>query len=304
VRRPRTGSTFKRVKGKSVTWWARLAFTDETGKRRDLQRRAKSKAHAEELREQLVKDFDSGGIRLMEAERMTVLKLAEFCKTNYFQPATYDVDGRKTSGIRGVDSARSAILPLEKHFGNMKLRDITVEHLRAYRALRLTGKTRNKTVRSIATVNREMSKMRMMLNVAVSNDWLIKSPFTKARAGTLITIADEVQRERIITRDEEMRLLDACRTPTRAHLYALVIAALETGARQGELLTLRWDAVDLSASLLWVTSYKAKTVQRREVYITPRLHVELTKLRNGENMLAAWRPARKEGRERPCIWNH
>lgn len=161
----------------------------------------------------------------------------------------------------------------------MKLRDITVEHLRAYRALRLKSETRTKTVRSIATVNREMARMRMMLNIAVSNDWLVKSPFSKARHGTLITVADEVKRDRIITSGEEKSLLEACDTPARAHLHALVLAALATGARQGELLTLQWKDVDLDALTLTVTSYKAKTVQHRPISINPKLLAVLNKLR-------------------------
>ncbi len=202
--RKRTGSTFKRIKGKRITWWARLTFVDEmTGKRRDYQRRAENKAHAEELREQLVKEFDIGGERLLEAQGMTFAKLAEHCIEHHFREAQYDAEGRKIAGIRGVASAMTAVNPLIEHFSSMKLRDITVMHLTSYRAQRLQTVTKRKTQRSIATVNREMSKMRMMLNVAVRNDWLVKSPFNKAMAGSLISTADERQRERILTPQEE-----------------------------------------------------------------------------------------------------
>lgn len=290
--RQRTGSILKRSKGKKVTWWARLTFIDEvTGKRRDLQRRAENKAHAEELREQLAREYDAGGQRLLEAERMMFAELAEYCKKHYFFPAQYDAEGRKLAGIRGVDSALSAVSPLVEYFDHMRLRDITPAHLAAYRAERLKGKTRRGTERTIATVNRELSKMRMMLNVAVANDWLVKSPFTKAKAGSLISIADERQRERILSPDEERKLLAACDTPKRAHLRALIIAALDTGARQGELLSLTWEDVNLESRTLRVTSYKGKTVQRRELYITSRLLLEFEKLRTSKPS-AAWRVVR------------
>jgi hypothetical protein len=41
--------------------------------------------------------------------------------------------------------------------------------------------------------------------------------------------------------DEEARLLDACRASRTPHLAAVVMAALESGARKGTLLGLRWD---------------------------------------------------------------
>src|SRR5919205_3157830 len=108
--RQRSGSVFKRVKGKKVTWWARLTFVDEvTGKRKDLQRRAENKAHAEELREQLVKEYDTGGQRLLEAEKKTFSELAAYCKEHYFFPARYEAEGRKIAGVRGVATALSAI---------------------------------------------------------------------------------------------------------------------------------------------------------------------------------------------------
>jgi integrase len=52
----------------------------------------------------------------------------------------------------------------------------------------------------------------------------------------------------------------------------LVIAALDTGARQGELFQLHWSDVDFEESVIKnITSYKGKTVQRREVPLTARL---------------------------------
>lgn len=79
--RQRSGSTFKRGKGKKITWWARLTFIDEvTGKRKDLQRRAESKAHAEELRDELVKEYDNGGQKALESERMTFADLCDYYK--------------------------------------------------------------------------------------------------------------------------------------------------------------------------------------------------------------------------------
>src|SRR5437868_5941731 len=62
--------------------------------------------------------------------------------------------------------------------------------------------------RSITSVNRELALLRRMFNVAYREGWLLKNPFHSGEP--LISLADEVKRERILTRDEEARLLEAC----------------------------------------------------------------------------------------------
>ncbi|MBX3633941.1 MAG: site-specific integrase [Rubrivivax sp.] len=50
---------------------------------------------------------------------------------------------------------------------------------------------------------------------------------------------------RFLTDDERVRLLQACKASKWPKLYLLVLLALTTGARKGELLGLRWSDVDL-----------------------------------------------------------
>jgi hypothetical protein len=72
--------------------------------------------------------------------------------------------------------------------------------------------------------------LRRRLNVAQREGWILRSPF--AAGGSLISLADEDKRERILTREEEVRLLAACDTPQRAHLKA--IPNLRTRYRNAE----------------------------------------------------------------------
>src|SRR5262249_43751714 len=154
----------------------------------------------------------------------------------------------------------------------IRLRDIQVANLRGYRKHRLFCKNRRGEPLSVATVNRELSTMRAMLNEALVNDWILTNPFKKVRSGELIRIVDESSGETILTIEEEKALLAACSGDLRRHLKALVVAALDTGARQGELLKLRWSDIDFEEGVIKnVTSYKGKTIQRREVPLTGRL---------------------------------
>src|SRR5437667_7378683 len=95
---------------------------------------------------------------------------------------------------------------------------------------------------------------------------------------SLISCADENKRERIITRDEELRLLRACDQPRRRHVCAIIICALDTGMRRGEILSLRWSDVDLEGRVLNIRAFNTKTMKERQISLTTRLAAELEKL--------------------------
>lgn len=120
-----------------------------------------------------------------------------------------------------------------------------------------------------------MAYLRRLLNIAERNGWIPKNPFKSGDA--LIHAADEVKRERILTREEESILLTAC-TGRRAHLRPIIIAALDTGCRLGELLQMRWRDVDLSASLITIQAFNTKTMRERQVSVTTRFRLELENL--------------------------
>jgi integrase len=148
------------------------------------------------------------------------------------------------------------------YFGKKRLRQIRYADIRDFRAARLQTKSdRTDRTLSIATVNRELSALRRMLNVAVAEGWLIRNPFTSGPP--LIATADERRRERILTADEEGLLL-ACSVRQRAHLRPLVVGALDTGMRKGELLKLRWNQVDLQGRVIQVRAFHTKTMTARD----------------------------------------
>ncbi|WBY02757.1 site-specific integrase [Ramlibacter tataouinensis] len=53
------------------------------------------------------------------------------------------------------------------------------------------------------------------------------------------------ERVRFLSDEERARLLAACRASRWEHLHLLVLLALTTGARKGELMALRWQDIDL-----------------------------------------------------------
>lgn len=142
------------------------------------------------------------------------------------------------------------------------------------RNTRGTGKPGNPTTRqrSIATVNRELSLLRRIFNVAVENGWLLKNPFSTGKS--LINPGDEKPRERILTKEEEQSLLAACDGP-RAHLKPIIIMALDTGIRRGEMLKLRWVDIDFENRIINTQALNTKTIRERGGGMSARLYKEM-----------------------------
>ncbi len=286
----------KRRRAKKLEYLARLVYKDATtGNRKERSRSASSSAEAKRILKELENEFLAGGQTAIESHAMTFGDLVKHCKETRYCEAQFDDEGRKIMGVRGTDTVESHIKALSTFLGVVKLRDIKVATLRAYRKKRLLSMNRKGDRLSVSTVNREMSTLRAMLNEAAINDWIMVNPFSKVRAGELISIADERKRETILTPSEEDSLLEACSGESRRHLKALVIAALDTGARQGELFQLRWSDVDFKEGVIKnITSYKGKTVQRREVPLTARLRSTLLDLKQKRGT-ASFRRSRKTG---------
>jgi integrase len=113
------------------------------------------------------------------------------------------------------------------------------------------------------------------MRYAKQQKWILSSPFEEG--ASLISKADEIKRERVLSFDEENRLIEACKD-RRAHLRPLVITALDTAMRRGELFKLQWKDVDLEVQTITVTAMNSKTSKARIIAMTPRVHTELETL--------------------------
>lgn len=272
----RTGYIAQDKNGK---WFARITITGANGKRRNIKRCANDKADAKGILKKLSRQLEDEGEKGIEAARLTFNDLADFYTKHYLKPAEY-IDGRKISGLRDLVKPKSCVAHFRACFGNKKLRDLTYADIYSYRTARFKSQTQFKRPPSIATMNRELVVLRRMLNIAVQNTWIIKNPFNTGDA--LISPSDERRREKILTADEERRLLLAC-SGQREHLKPLLIALLDTGCRKGEMLKLRWQDVCFDSRLLIIRAENTKTLRTRQVAITVRLYEVLLTLRESSD---------------------
>lgn len=257
------------------SWYARLTFNDASGKRRNICRAVENKTEGNKLLKQLLRDLETEGEKVIDAEKVTFRQLANTYSDRKLIAAEYQGD-TKVRGLRSHKIQLGYLKTLIEHFGGLRVRAITHSDLEDYRAKRLQTPSRRGTPLSLASVNRELTLMRSLLNFAKRKGWISRSPFDTG--DPLISVADEVKRERVLTFEEEERLLLACYGP-REHLRPMLICALDTGLRKSEMLSLRWADIDLEAGLIFARSSTTKTRKARTVGITPRLRAELERMR-------------------------
>lgn len=90
--------------------------------------------------------------------------------------------------------------------------------------------------RKISTVNRELSTLRHMFSKAEEWNMINSSPFKKIKG---LFENENNKRLRFLSEAEEERLLDKC----AAFLRNIVLVALNTGMRKGEILSLKWEQI-------------------------------------------------------------
>lgn len=283
----------KYVKIIDGAYWARITYIDQQGKRRELKRRADNKTHAKELARQLLLELEQHGPASLGSAQMNFAQLADYYEEKYLIEPVY-LDNRKIAGLRGAYEYKLLLKAIREYFANKKVRAITYGDIESFRLKRLATPTKQGKQRTLAAVNRELALLRRIFNIAHREGWINKSPFFAS--DKLISIADEKKRERILTKAEENLLLENC-VGQRAHLKTIIICALDTGMRAGEIYSLKWQDVDLEQSLIKISALNTKTLQSRQVAITARLKSELLKLfepaKSGDDLIFGVITARK-----------
>jgi integrase len=301
------GRVFKRKSGKSKgKWIVRIEYFDEIrGKKSYMERHADKKGDATDLRNKLVDEVKKSHGQIQTGERMTFNDLAVICEKNFYQPAEF-AEGRKISGVRSVVTAKAQLNVLQSFFGKRPLREITTASLSDYKRWRLKKfSERTGEPVKISTVNRELSAMRRMMRFAYGNGWILKDIFFNAK---VIDMSAEIERTRLLTFDEEKRLLDSCEgmretsyTRTRngkeeaitagisvnnPHLKAMIILAIDSGLRRGEIFKISWKDIDFDNGIIRVLGTHTKTERERLAPLSERARIELEKLKeisSGEN---------------------
>lgn len=114
------------------------------------------------------------------------------------------------------------------------------------------GDAKKPRYRSPSTVTRYLAALSHVFTVAVKEwEWLDDSPMRKVNKPK-----EPRGRVRYLSDDEREVFLKACKESSNKDLYIAVVLALSTGARQMEIMGMRWGQVDLRRGVITLTETK------------------------------------------------
>jgi integrase len=255
-----------------------------------------SKSDAIKWRDRLRNEIRSGEFSEAPAAAQpdTRLTFADVCDKylkGHVQTPTRRPGGRKMMEIL-VALARRAEIPAA-HGSTVKLEDkpideITKADIEAVRACRreqlASGKGRPGAKSGEAGINRLLSRIRHVFNWAIAEGYLADTPFKRGSVSVVkLETSVEHARTRRLAADgvsEEERV----RQHADPHLRAVLSAALSTGCRIGELLSLQWSQIrrDEKGEARWLElpATKTKTGEPRVIPVGTQLRAELSMRRH------------------------
>jgi integrase len=281
-------SVYKRNRNGKVFYDGMLRYYDEDGKRRTIHRERPTKSAARDDIQLELDKLQERGPKALQTKVTTFEHLAVHCETKIYVEAEFNAAGERLEGVRCASTYKAHIKHFRAFFKQTKIKDILVADLTQYRAYRLRSTRRgpNDTRVNIqpGTVARELTTLRAMLNEAVRNGWIKHSPFEFARKNEVFRSSDRKKRSLILSFEDEIKLIEACQTEDRRHLRALIIVALDTGARFGELIHLKKSQINF-AGVGWIIgllNYKDNGGDRqvRDAAMTTRVREALLDIMN------------------------
>jgi integrase len=211
------------------------------------------------------------GVSIPQDAPLTFAQLAKVYEERY-------VAGKR---LRTAGELKWRLKPLLARFGDRPITSIKTADIEDWQADLRKPRAIGGAVRSpsSATVNRAVEDLRRILNWAVRREYLAASPFTKGGVSVVKLDREDNRRNRRVSDDEEKRLLAAAPPMLRA----LIILALDTGVRAGEMLAVRVRDADLDRGEITLRASTTKSGKTRTVPIsTQRLRAVIDWFRSDE----------------------
>ncbi|MBI1318319.1 MAG: tyrosine-type recombinase/integrase [Candidatus Hydrogenedens sp.] len=153
----------------------------------------------------------------------------------------YIRDVLPTKNQSSQHTQESQLLWWKEQLGDYTLADVSAPLIAEKRDQLLTEDGPRKRKRSPSTAVRYLAVLSHCYNKAMREwGWVEDSPMRK-----IDKPKEPRGRTRFLSDDERKALLAACRESKNPHLYDIVVLALSTGMRKGEILGLTWNDVDL-----------------------------------------------------------
>lgn len=139
---------------------------------------------------------------------------------------------------------------LVSYFRGKAVRQLTPPLIEEFKQWLLSKPTRHGTQRSLATVNNHLRVLSKILSLAVDADLIDSNPCFRVRK-----FKPNNRRLRVLSDEEEGELLTTL--AGNDLIRSIVIVALNTGLRRGEIFSLKWSDVDFQRGRLTIRKTKA-----------------------------------------------
>jgi integrase len=171
-----------------------------------------------------------------------------------------------SSQKRGYNCERFRIATLIGFFGKRRISELTGQDGEAFKV------DRSKVVKP-ATVNRELGNLKHIMKKAIEWRFRRDNPFQGVK---LLHVPG--RQDRILTPEEEVKLLAACEKIRAPYLRPICVLALNSGMRKSEILSLKWSQVDLPSRTIHVIEGKTE-YSRRDIPMNDTLYSLFAELR-------------------------
>ena len=160
---------------------------------------------------------------------------------------------------KSASRQKAQLLWWKEKIGHLPLSEVSSAIVAEHRDILSKEKIDNDATRSPSTVVRYLAALSHAFAVASKEwEWIDDSPMRK------VTKPKEPRgRVRFLDETERSLLLQACKESQNPYLYPVVVLALSTGMRHGEIINLTWKDVDLSGQR--ITLQETKNNERRVI---------------------------------------
>lgn len=172
--------------------------------------------------------------------------------------------------VKSLRSYRDRVTSIQDQWtpflGMKPMEEITAIDVEIFRSQR---KLPNGETPSVSTVNNDHAILKHCLSLAERRGLVSTNAAKKVPLPT-----PNNERDRVLSPEEWGRLFDAAAD----HLKPILLMAYQLGLRQGEVLKLTWDRVDLNGGFIKLRGQDTKTKDGREVPLAPAVLEALRKL--------------------------
>lgn len=179
---------------------------------------------------------------------------------------------KQNQGKRGFDSKKTHAIHFRKVLGGRLLRSLTSEEL--INAIPNTNASTGKAL-SPATYNRYRSSLKRILSIAHKSDWIDKVPYIPSKQEAKIRIS-------WLTKEQASELIKSLQLIWMKNVCSF---ALFTGARMGEILSLKWNDVNFGKKIAVINCDKAKSGKSRALPLSRDAVILLRAIKSNSNSI-------------------